>query len=668
MALFVVWIIAILGKGAKIKKVKIFEVDMDRHSHWLCLCAVLVWAGCLAPDTGQDVTSLSRVQKAREVPLTRAPLEIDPGILQNRAFNEAPMLADQVKRGELPPVSERLPDNPLVVVPIEEIGTYGGALRRALTGDIVQTPGPNKTLNENLMGYERPFPNSIRHNLAEGFAYADSGRVAVFKIRRGVKWSDGHPFTVDDILFWYSDMTFDDNARQNPFPPAGWMVDGKPMRLKKIDAHTLEISSPKPLGRVLYELSRELVAAPRHVLLPLHPRYNPKADYQAFRRATTSAQMLMQPGMPRISAWVPVEWIRGQRIVYERNPYYWKVDTAGNQLPYADRIVFNVIQDPQVILLKFINGELDLIGRYTRIDMFPTLKAEEKKGKFKIRITGPNRGPAYHLNWDAPRPALREAFRNKSVRIALSHAVNREEINEIVFHGLLEPSGYSFGPISPYFSAEAYAKYAEYDPDKARRLLDREGYGDSDGDGIRELRDGSRFELTIDFVHPGGMFNGQPVSELVADHWRDVGIKVNLNGALRDIIVPRRYNSEYDVHYWGLEGPNDPLTYSIGWAVLAKNVPYWHQNAWDEGPNWLHEATRYVRLAMTTVDTAKLRAYMIRVRDLHTENVPIITIGSAYHVWGANTRLGNVPYQNVADNAFLGWSRPVFHEQIFVKR
>ena len=241
-------------------------MDIERHLRWLCLGAVLAWAGCLAPDTGSDVTSPSHSQRAREVAVTSAPLEIDPAILQNRAFKEAPMLAERVGRGELPPVAERLPENPLVIVPVEEIGMYGGMLRRALTGDIVQTPGPSKTLNENLMGFERPFPGSIQLSLAEEFAYSDSGRVAVFKIRKGVKWSDGHPFTVDDILFWYYDMAFDDDARQNPFPPAGWMVDGKPLRFRKIDSHTLEISSPKPMGRVLQELCRELVAAPRHVL------------------------------------------------------------------------------------------------------------------------------------------------------------------------------------------------------------------------------------------------------------------------------------------------------------------------------------------------------------------------------------------------------------------
>ena len=269
---------------------------------------------------------------------------------------------------------------------MDTIGLYGGILRRALTGDIIQTAGANKTLSENLMGFSRPLPDSIVHNLAENFEFRDEGRTAIFKIRRGIKWSDGVPFTVDDILFWYYDMTFDDNARPHnqPVPPSVWVVDGKPIDLEKIDDHTLKVSSSKPLGRVLNALCSDVIAQPKHHLSHLHPRYNPEASYEEFREKATNAMLIMKPGMPRLSAWVPVEWFRGQRIVYERNPYYWKVDTAGNQLPYVDRLEFAIIQDPQVILLKFVNGELNLFGRYSRINMFPTLRAERNKGQIQI--------------------------------------------------------------------------------------------------------------------------------------------------------------------------------------------------------------------------------------------------------------------------------------------
>jgi peptide/nickel transport system substrate-binding protein len=638
----------------------------DRILLFICLAQVI---GCLSADPMDDDAGFSDRQNRQEIKRreTRAPEKIDPKILTTRAFDEAPMLTRQVTAGKLPPVSQRLPDNPLVIVPVDTIGQYGGIIRRALTGDIVQTPGPAKTLSENLMGFSQPLPDSIVHGLAERYEFSDGGRVAHFYLRKGVKWSDGHPFTVDDILFWYYDMTFDDNARANPFPPAGWIVDDVPMKFEKVDDYTLKIISPKPLGRVLQELCRGLVAVPKHVLAPFHPKYNSKATYESFRDSTTVANLILKPGIPPFSAWVPVDWIRGQRIIYVRNPYYWKVDTSGKQLPYADSLAFNVIQDTQVILLRFMNGELDLFGRYTRVEMLPTLKSEERKGKFELRITGPGRGPAYHVNWDNPEPFLREAFRNKNVRMAMSHAINREEINEIVFHGLLDAAGFSFGPMSPFFDEKMYRMYSTYDPELASRLLDEAGFRDSDGDGYRELKDGSRFELTIDYVNPGGFFSDQTVSELVSAHWEAVGIKVHLNGALRDIIVPRRYNNEYDVHYWGLEGPNDPLFYAIGWGIMAKNVPYWHQNAFEEGPDWLWEVTKNLKLAMTTVDTSDLRGYMTRARDLHSENVPIIALGSMYNVWGASTRLGNVPFENIGDNAFLGWSRPVFHEQIYVK-
>ncbi len=625
---------------------------------------------CLAPDP--DLEPLSETEKEEQrIHLqikTSAPLKIDPAILAYRTFHEAPMLTTRVKAGELPPVSERLPENPLVVVPLEKIGTYGGTIRRALTGDVIQTQGPVKAFNDNLMGYERPYPpKNIQLNLAESFELSDDGKTAIARIRKGVKWSDGVPFTVDDILFWYYDMEFNDNARRptRPLPPTHWQVDGKPIKLEKIDDYTFKMSSPKPLGRVRQALSHEEIAYPKHILAKHHPKYNPDANYKDFRDLTTDSQLIMEPDLPRLSAWVPVEWIRGQRIVYERNPYYWKVDSEGNQLPYADKYTFDIIQDPKVILLKFINSEFDLFGRFSQIDMYPTLKSEEIKGRFKLRVSGPIGGPAFYFNWDARNPMLREAFRNKNVRMALSHAINREEIKEIIYFGLLEPSGYSFGPPDPYFSEEVYKKYSEYNPDLARELLDREGYLDTDSDGFRELKDGSRFELNIDVTSSQKI--SVDVCELVSEHWKEIGIKANLNPALRDIIWPRRLNGEYDIHHWEQEGHTDILGRMFDWAIMGPTVPFWHRNAQKEGPEWLHEVTRYVKLAATTVDAAKLRGYMNAIRDLHTDHIPVIVVGSAYFVWGANSRLGNVPWTSTNAYVYRGWGRSLYNEQIYIR-
>lgn len=596
----------------------------------------------------------------------RAPLEIDPAILTSRSFGEAPMLAELVARGELPPVSERLPENPLVIVPIEEIGIYGGTIRRALIDDTVQETEITKTLNENLMGYERPVAKSIQLNLAESYQFLDEGKTAVFRIRKGIRWSDGMPFTVDDILFWYYDMVFDKNAMTEPFPPSEWLADGKPINLEKIDDHTLKITSPKPLGRVLNSLCHDDLAQPKHVWAKYHPRYNAQATYDDFKKRTsvTVGKLVMEPGIPRLSAWVPVEWIRGQKVVYKRNPYYWKIDSAGNQLPYADRLLFSIIPESQMILLKFTNGEIDLFGENFEAEMVPAAKAEEKRGLFQLRQAGPVRGPTLYLNWDAPSPALQKAFREKNVRIALSHAIKREEIGRIAYNSLLVPSGYSFGPGSPYYSAEAAQKYSSYDPQKSRELLEASGYIDSDNDGIREFKDGSPFEVIIDVINTSGLLD---VCELIADYWNAIGIRVHLNPGKEEIIFPRRLNGEFDIFATFQRGAADPLDAPHHWVIWSSNQPFWHRNASIESPKWLKDATEQMKRAFFSVDPKALREAMVQVRDLQSGNIPAIVIGSVYKYWGANTRLGNVPVVCSVENNFRGWPRPIFHEQIFIK-
>ena len=169
------------------------------------------------------------------------------------------------------------------------------------------------------------------------------------------------------------------------------------------------------------------------------------------------------------------------------------MDTKGNQLPYTGRLVFEVIPDLDVIRLKFLNRELDLIGRYDHVASYPALKANEKAGGYRLHFSGPGPGPVFFLNWKTPDEQLREAIRDKRVRMALSYAINREEVNQILYHGLLEPCGFSFRKPCPYFSEEDYLRYSQYDPEKARSLLEEAGYWDADGDGFREFADGSHF-------------------------------------------------------------------------------------------------------------------------------------------------------------------------------
>jgi len=638
-------------------------IDHPKHHPRVCFFAalVLLFVSCMPPDTLQD--SDTEVGPSVEaVQTTTAPLTLDPTILDQRSFGEAPMLAEHVQSGGLPPVSERLPQAPLIIVPLDEIGTYGGTIRRALTGDIVQTPGVSKTLGENLMGYERPIPQSILLNLAQSYTFEDSGRAAVFKIRDGIKWSDGVPFTVEDILFWYNDMTLNADAREATALPSSYIVDGVPLVAEKVDDHRIRFRGRKPLGRMLHTVASDLVAMPKHFFAKFHPTYNADVTYETCRDSTTNAMRLYRPGTPVLSAWRPVEWTRGQRIVFERNPYYWKVDSAGNQLPYADRLVFTVIPDRQVIVLKFANGELDLFGRYSQINMYPTLKAEERKGKIRVRLGKPAPQSHFRLNWDTPRPELRQALRDRRVRLALNYSLNREEIAQIVYHGLLEPASHSFGPVSTFYSDEASQRHAKFDPQRARELLDEAGYHDSDGDGIREYLNGSPFVITLD-VTPG---TGVDVCQLAIEYWRDIGILIHMNVGLRDIIFPRWNNGQFEMFWWG-GWSEDPIARPQDWGIIGDNRPTWHRNAVTEGPDWLREATDLILETHTTLDQEKLDANMIRVRELFTDQIPQIMTGFAYRLWGHNVRMGNVPWVSTASDGYRGWSRPIYHEQLYIK-
>jgi len=630
-------------------------------------CVVFLLSGCLPKDSETNDDSVRDVGlqslSSSEVSAGQGPQDVVArSEFSSRDFQQAPMLERLVQAGKLPPVNERLPEHPLVITPVDRPGRYGGAIRRALIADIVDQYAIAKTLNENLVGYRRFPPNHIQLNLAERYTFEDDGRTVIFKLRRGVRWSDGEPFTVDDILFWYEDFALDENARNLPLFPSWWLNGGKPVKLEKLGPYTLKVSSHLPLGSILHTFSYDELALPKHWFARYHPRYNADATYSELRERTTLARLAYDPGTPRLSAWVPVEWTRGQRAVFERNPYYWKIDTAGNQLPYADRLEFSVIPNSEVILAKFINGELDLFGHYIFSRSYDTLKHEAKRGRFTVHLSEPIPATSVYLNWDAPNPALREAFRNLKVRMALSHGINRREVSELVFHGLLSPTGIALSRSSSFYSGNSALLYSQYDPEKARSLLNAAGYRDQDGNGIREFEDGSPFALTIDVF---ARSNGSDFAPLLADYWKDIGIKVYLNIALQEIIVPRRVNGEFEVTIY--RAATDPVISSDFIAIMGPNEPFWHRNANREGPEWLLEMTALIKQMKTTVDPDVRRLLMIKIRKLYVENLPMLTLGEGGMVWGARNRLGNVPPTITTELFTRDWDRAVFHEQIYIK-
>ncbi len=632
---------------------------------WLVAVPVLLTA-CVPPGEVPEVSGAERDWEAAAPPRPEYPPERTGAILRERRFQEAPGLAREVAEGRLPPVAERLPENPLVVFPLEETGVYGGGLRRVTSADVGYENTVKRTMVENLMAWERPVPTEIIHNLAEAHAYHDEGARMRVRLRAGIRWSDGHPFTVDDILFWYEDTVVDEEGRdpKYPFFPPEWMQEGRPLRLERVDAHTLDIIGSQPLGRLPEVLTGNIIALPKHYFAPHHPRYNPEANYADFRRMSTDAQLTYQPGIPRLTAWVPTTWNKGRRVVYERNPYYWKIDPEGNQLPYADRLTFEIVPNAEIRLFKFINGEVDIMGDIPLGNAYPTLRAYASSGRFSVRYSPPRPFYALAFNWDTPDPRLRAAFRNRDVRIAVSHAINRDEINRIVGHGLLVPSGYSLGPDSPFFCEEQFFRYAEYDPARSAALLDAAGYTDRNGDGYRQFADGSRFEVTIDFVVDRGVGTG--FLELVREYLEAVGIRTHLNFGMNNIIMERRTTGVFEI--LARRQPTNLLDQIQHFGAVGPNFPFWHPHAVSEGPEWLRRATEHLRLAHSTINPEERRRHAEIVRDLHVENIPMVSLGAQREVFAVHQRIGNAPATAVLDTSYRGWERPVFHEQLFIRR
>jgi peptide/nickel transport system substrate-binding protein len=452
-------------------------------------------------------------------------------------YKEPPMLEALVADGTLPPVAERLPENPWVAPVLDKNGVSGGVIRRGFTGPGDKW-GMSKLDDRGLVWFDLDLV--MRPRMCESWDVNDDGSQYTFHMRKGMKWSDGVDFTSKDVQFWYDHVI--SNKTLFPQMDGKWWTgdtsDKKVMQLETPDDYTFvfKYADPKPL--LIYVIGREGIGVPAHYMKDWILETADEAKLQA---AVTAAGFeswdkyfidnrrfyFWNPDLPIIGPWVAKNDLNAEKWVIERNPYFGGVDSDGMQLPYLDAVHSRLFSDTQVFNLWIANGEIDFQARRVAVGDYTYFKENEASGDYEVVVCPAARHMVVVLNQASKNEALRAFFMNRDVRIALSHAINREGINELNYLGLGTPRQYSPLSLSPQYYEKLSNAYLTYYPVKANQMLDAAGYSAKDADGYRKYSDAEDAE-TIFFVMEGTFGAGTPdedAGQQVVKMFKAVGIK-----------------------------------------------------------------------------------------------------------------------------------------------
>lgn len=612
-------------------------------------------------------------------------------------YNEAPMLAQQVQAGLLPPVDERLPENPAIVEPVEQIGKYGGTLRTT-TIAANSILGPHVILmGEGLLRTDTDY-QTIVPNLAERWEFSDDYRVLTLYLRKGVRWSDGAPFTADDIMFWWEDVQLNEDLFPSGPSRRNWYAGGERMNLVKVDDYTIrmEFAVPNPLilRRLAHGPGMEMVDYPKHYLKQFHPKYTPMEEiqkmldaegfdfwYQLFEdRAERSFSMSMNPDLPSIDAYY-LKTKEPERLVFERNPYYWKTDPEGNQLPYIDQILVRKAADITTANAWIVTGQDDFNGFHTSLQQLPTYRQYEQQSDYRILLYRGTFGTEVliQFNQTIEDPVLREIFQDVRFRRAMSHAINREEINEVLYFGLGEPRNTTVLPIASAYKEEFAKAYIEYDPDLANQLLDEMGLDKRDSEGFRLRPDGRRLSITIDYTESDTPKT--PTLELVKEYWEAVGVQTQLNYMTNTLVAERATANLIQVGIHHADRSTDPLIFTEPFWYAPVQVG-WEQTTWplyaqwyntggaagEEPPEHVKELIDIFNAMQRTTDEDERVQLLQQLLQRQAENLWTLgTVGNAPFVIVVQNAVRNVP-----ETGWWGWDGyfgyPYHPEQFYLDR
>ena len=502
-----------------------------------------------------------------------------------KTFAQSPALDPQVAAGELPPVAERLPHDPIVVEGIDGIGRYGGTAALFQAGEtLLNVPeGPYRV---------GPQLRLTLPNFAKEAVYSNGARTLTIHLRPGHRWSDGHPITAADFAFWFEHVLMD--KRLTPVVEPRF----KDVRLEVHGPHSFSYHFPEPQPLFVKFLAHSgwRVSVPAHFMRRYHPNFTPPEqlkkeaeelglqDWRTYFQAVDNTRDLLVFNRPVKTAYVVISKT-STRGRFRRNPYYPKVDLQGNQLPYIDFIEMQQVGGDEIMAAKASTGQVSFAGRQFKTADIPLFKRFEKENGYSTYLWPRPYGSdvAFMINITHLQERKRRIFADVRFRRALSLAIDRDEINEIAYYGHGVPRQLTVVPSSRYFEPAFATAWAEHDPQRASALLDEMGLVDGNGDGRRDHPDGSLLDITLEYSL--GETPKQITVELVTAHWREVGLHVNLkqiDGSLKSI---RARAGLMDMSIWHADRNAD---------ILFPIEPFWYVpmhigqeiNHWAEWSRW----------------------------------------------------------------------------------
>jgi len=628
------------------------------------------------------------------------------------AFAENPSIADLNKKilgnKDLPALAERLPAEPLVVAPYDKIGHYGGVITGISKGTESGTSDLLSVRHVNFVRYSDDL-QTVVPNVAKGWSWNDDFTVLTINLREGHKWSDGEPFTAEDVAFWYNDLILNPDVYEKT--PGRWLFAGKPVKVEAADPTTVTFTFPVPTPGILNRFAVDYGQPfqPKHFLSQFMPKYNPEAEDMAKEYGFDSAKAavdfyyggsdwkdvpspLLKDGdkaakigravVPTLESHIVVEESsEGRKLV--ANPYFHMVDTAGNQLPYIPEISEIYIGDKEVQNLKIMNGDVVWKQQAIFLEDFPLLKENEAKGNYTVSFA-PTFGENVFFSFNRTHkdPVLAEIFNDIRFEKAMSIALNRDEINEIVYLGQGKPmQGVPAEPKTVSFvSDDVMNANIAYDVDGAKALLAEMGLKDSDGDGTLERPDGK--PLVIRMIYST---QGVPVKmmELVRDYWSAAGVRVDLKEVTSDEYRAAGNNNDLDLTTWKYDGTSGP---AISQDVTAFIPPFgdyfnpgtgfgwaaWKETGGKEGvepPADIKQlwdlSEKFLQVEMGSDESNKLGAEIVKI---HVDNLlKIGTVGDIVAPFMFRNDLKNVKPIKAKSYDFY-WTYPYRPQQWFLEQ